>query len=177
MVKDFLTDGVMTLSEAVILSYDHGDYPDIFPVDYGMDLKLYTVPDLKIKIWNPRVARIEVTSFIGVSAGAIHYYSKIVADGVSLYRDTSKGRIIVGGYVCEEFSKICKDSKGKYDPVYQIDVLRQVTESEIRQDPIRWHGYSQGDITNAFCTEESAIEQALSVAKLRFSEGWVIQLG
>ncbi len=164
----------MFLSEALILSYDYGDYPDIIPVDYGMDLKLNTVPDLKVKLWDPRKVRIEVSSFIGVSAGAVHYYSKILADGVSLYRDTPRGRMMVGGYVCEEFSKICKDSGGKYDSIYQIDVLRRITDFDIRQDPVRWDGYAPGDVTNAFYTEESAIEQALAIAKLRFSKGWVI---
>lgn len=28
----------MTLKEAVHLSYDDGNYPDVIPVDYGLDL-------------------------------------------------------------------------------------------------------------------------------------------
>lgn len=102
-----------TVNEAVNLSIDRGNYPNVIPVDYGNDFCLKTKPEIKVKINNPRKVRIETSTF-----GVMHYYADIIADGVDLIEETEKGMVIHGGYICEEYSKICKKNVGKYDSKY-----------------------------------------------------------
>lgn len=44
----------LTIKDAVDLSLDSGNFPDIIPVDYGLDLVLKTKPEYKVKIRTPR---------------------------------------------------------------------------------------------------------------------------
>lgn len=37
----------MTIKDAVNLSLDSGNFPDVIPVDYGLDLVLTTKPDIR----------------------------------------------------------------------------------------------------------------------------------
>lgn len=158
----------LNVKEAVNLSIDSGDYPEIIPVNYGSDLILKTKPEIKVRIDNPRKVKIDITTF-----GVTHYYADIIADGVKLIEETDKGDVMHCGFICEEFSKIEKKNRGKYDSRYRIEVLRLVTKEEIEKYPIRWHGYNPRDTTNAFYTEKEAFEQAVKVAKARFGKGWV----
>lgn len=167
----------MTLEEAVRLSFDDGNYPDIIPVDYGLDLKLKTRPDIIISSNTPRKIRINISTFRGIAAGAMHYYAEIIADGVKLFTKNSDGDIITHmGYICDEYSQICKNNKGKYEPFYKIEVMRELPKKEIEQDHIRWKGYYPGYRTNAFITKKEALEQAVKIAKLRFGKGWFMEL-
>lgn len=158
----------LSIKEAVDLSIDRGDYPDVIPVDYGNDLTLKTEPGIIVRIMNPRKVKISISTF-----GYTHYYADITADGVSLIEETERGEVRHCGYICEEFSKISKKNRGKYDSQYRIEVLRHVTKEEIEQYPVRWRGYEPGDTTNAFYTEKEAFEQAAKIAKARFGKGWV----
>lgn len=161
----------LTVNEAVNLSIDGGNYPNVIPVDYGNDLLLKTKPEIKVRIKNPRKVRIETSTF-----GVMHYYADITADGVDLIEDTERGMVIHAGYICEEYSKICKKNVGKYDSIYRIEVLRYLTQEEIKQYPARWIGYNAGDTTNAFYSEEEVLEQAIRIVKARFGKGWILNL-
>lgn len=159
----------LSINEAVSLSMDRGNYPDVIPVDFGNDLILKTKPEIKLRIKNPRKVRIETSTY-----GVTHYYADIIADGVDLIEETEKGFVMHGGYICEEYSEICKKNIGKYDPRYRIEVLRYLTKEEIEQYPARWIGYNPGDTTNAFYSEKEAFEQAVKIATARFGKGWVL---
>mgnify|MGYP003368058120 CR=1 FL=1 len=161
----------LTVNDAVNMSIDNGDYPKIIPVDYGNDLILKTKPEIKVRIDNPRKVKIDITTF-----GVTHYYADIIADGVKLIEETDKGDVMHCGFICEEFSKIEKKNRGKYDYKYRIEVLRLVTKEEIEKYPVRWQGYNEGDTTNAFYSEEEALEHALKIVKARFGKGWVLEL-
>jgi hypothetical protein len=167
----------MTLKEAVHLSYDDGNYPDVIPVDYGLDLKIKTRPDIYVETNKPRKVRIDISTFRGIAAGAVHYYAAIIADGIRLLTKDNNGNITTHmGYICEEFSQICRNNSGKYDPIYKIEVMRELSKKEIGQDPIRWQSYHPGYRTNAFNTKKEAVEQAIKIAKLRFGKGWFLDL-
>lgn len=161
----------LSINEAVNLSMDRGNYPDVIPVDFGNDLILKTKPEIKVRIDNPRKVKIDITTF-----GVTHYYADIIADGVDIIEESDEGCVIHGGYICKEYSEICEKNRGKYDSQYRIEVLRQVTKEEIEQYPVRWEGYEPGDTTNAFYSEEEAFIQALKIAKARFGNGWVLEL-
>lgn len=166
----------LTIKDAVDLSLDMGNFPDVIPVDYGLDLVLKTKPEYIVEANQPRKIRIDITSYRGISCGAIHYYAQINADGVNIIEKCEDGNLIHAGYICEEYSHICKNNRGKYEPCYRIDVMRKLTKEEIDDDPIRWEGYKPGYNTNAFYTEQEAFEQAVKIAKLRFGKGWVLEL-
>lgn len=156
----------LTIKDAVDLSLDYGNLPDVIPVDYGLDLVLKTKPNCIVSTNNPRKVRIEISSYRGLAAGAIHYYAAIKADGITIH----------GGYICDEYAQICQKNRGKYDEVYTIEVMRKLTKEEIENDPIRWENYKPGDNTNAFYTKFEALKQAIEIVKLRFGKGWILDL-
>lgn len=89
-------DMELSIKEAVDLSIDRGDYPDVIPVDYGNDLTLKTEPGIIVRIMNPRKVKISISTF-----GYTHYYADITADGVSLIEETERGEVRHCGYICE----------------------------------------------------------------------------
>ena len=52
----------LTIKDAVDLSLDSGNLPDVIPVDYGLDLVLKTKPNYIVSTNNPRKVRIEISS-------------------------------------------------------------------------------------------------------------------
>ena len=64
---------------------DRHDYPAFFEIGIGKDFRLETMPEVLAEIREPREVTIELSTFRGVSIGAIHYYAKIRADGIHLY--------------------------------------------------------------------------------------------
>lgn len=60
------------------------EYPDKIPDDYGCgyrDDKYFTDP----KKDKPRIVTLEITSFMGYSVGAVHYYGELRAEGVDVH--------------------------------------------------------------------------------------------
>jgi hypothetical protein len=60
------------------------EYPDKIPDDYGCgyrDDKYFTDP----KKDKPRIVTLEITSFMGYSVGAVHYYGELRAEGVGVH--------------------------------------------------------------------------------------------
>lgn len=153
---------------------DEGKYPDIFPLDYGLDIVLENNPELTVCARNPRRVKIEIASFAGIAAGAVHYYPSLKADGIAFKGTKEDGTAYkTFGYISEEFSKKEKEAGGKYDVVYKIMITRPVTEEEIKKNPSAWEFYEPGDPTDRFESYDEAYNLALEVAKLRFP-GWEI---
>lgn len=144
-------------------------YPDIFSDNCGLDIVL---PDKKlhaVKSWgytkgNPkRRATLEVSSFIGISFNAIHYYGKIRIQGVNMECDGEPGH-----------SKMVFDDKiplAHY--TYDLELKRPLTKKEIEESPKRWGDYyDEGDLTNCFETIPDIIALAKEVFRLRFTGDW-----
>lgn len=171
---------LLTLQEAVDLSYDRGCYPDFFPVNIGDDFKLESRPELFVKIPNPREVRIEITSFRGISCDAIHYYAAIVADGINrcFYEDYNGEKRLFGahGYLGEEFNSLPREKRDIWGGDYHIEAAREVTQEEINKNPRRWEHYAPGDHTNAFNTAEEAEATARAIVSARFSEEWKVKV-
>lgn len=154
-------------------------YPAVFPIDYGMDFHLETKPELYPEPrHNPRRAVIEITSFIGSVAWAMHYYADIKADGIRIIDeveqpDGTKRKCGVGGYICQEYSELKRELKSKWSSQYHISISQEVTSEMIHKDPVAWDGYEEGYPTSRFDTKREAIDVATRVAKARFP-GWEI---
>lgn len=91
-----------------------------------------------------RCVKLEISSFRGISCGAIHYYGKLIADGVD-FRLLDNPKITTSNWEAEKKSPL-------YQWTYQFDLRRPVTKEEIDQDPDRWYCYNPGDFTTSFAT-------------------------
>ena len=168
---------LLTLQEANDQSYDRGLYPDFFPVNIGDDFKLESHPELFVRIPNPRKVRIEITSYRGFCMEAVHYYAKIIADGIKRCCKNEDGRISgVYGYLGEEFNSLPRDKRAIWGGNYEIEVARPITKEDKVKDPRRWEDYTVGENTSAFNTAEEAEETAKAIVAARFGEGWKVEI-
>ena len=164
------------LEWAVNHSYDRGNYPDVFTDDTGMDFSIPNHPEFFVKPKENKKIKIRITSFQGISPGAIHYYAEIVADGIYLCKEENGIISSVSGYICEEYKQMPKEKKDPISSLYFIEAERDVTQEMIDDDPDRWHGYRAGYKTNAFNTIKEAEEIATRIAKARFQGAWTIEI-
>lgn len=145
------------------------EYPDIFKDDCGLDIK---IPEKKIhavKSWgyrkgNPkRRATLEISTFVGISFNAIHYYGKIVIQGVEMeYDDKSH---------C--FTSVFDKNIPLAHSEYELELTRPISKEEIAEDPDRWGNYyKEGDLTNCFESIEDIIDFSKDVFKARFDGDW-----
>lgn len=161
------------LQEALNASRDMGNYPDVFPVDFGKDIVLKTKPELVVKIMEPRRVRIVINSYMGICGWAVHYYATIEADGI-VFIDTKRD-CMVGGYLGEEYKELCEKLGYTPNSPYRIEVVRSLKQEEIDKDSTRWEYYDAGDMVNAFYKAEDALKAAMDIAKVRFP-GWQVQV-
>lgn len=161
-------------------SLEMGEYPDVFDKDFGSDFHLETKPDWFCKIDEPREVKIEITSFIGCCAEAVHYYAKLDADGIRICSNEVDGngneRVMChGGYLGEEYKNLPRATRDKWSSHYTIEIAQGVTQDMIDKDPRRWDMYEVGYKTNAFENKKELIAIAKKVAAIRFP-GWVIKV-
>ena len=152
-------------------------YPDIFQDDCGLDIKiqdrggLHATPSWgRTKNNQIRCATLEISTFRGISGGAIHYYGNIYVQGVNMEYDTNPGTTTMGG-----------DWEDKY-PLskyrYQLTLTRPITQEEIDLDKelgehlARFPYQDVGDQTICWESIEQIIEFAKEVFKARFSGKW-----
>ena len=160
--------------EIMECSSDRGVLPEYFNINVGLDFKLKTRPELYAKVNNPRTVKIILTTFRGLSWDAVHYYSKIEADGI--YIVDPETNYSIGGYICEEYKNLPKEKDAIWSWKYEIEVERYITQQELDENPNRWRGYELGWTTNAFYTKEDALAQALKIVEARFSPEWTVEI-
>lgn len=122
-------------------------YPDIFSDTCGLDILMLEEKLHAVKSWGytkrnqKRRAMLKVTTFRGVSCGAIHYYGGIEIQGVNMEYDGKPGH-----------SRMILDRNiplAHY--TYELELKRPLTKKEINEDPDRWGNYyEEGDLTNCF---------------------------
>jgi len=159
------------LQKALDMCRDQDTLPEIIDTNYGIGI---TFSDDKreeytsvISQWEKeRTLYISITSFRGVSFGAIHYYGRIWFSDPPLMKK-STGRISsIGGAFDKYKPDECKSK--------EIEVVRDLTQSEIDADTDRWKYYKEGDKVVAFETEEEVRETIDFVIKHRFTGNWEI---
>ncbi len=163
----------LTPEAAKRLCLDNHSYPASIGADMGLDLKLGDRPDYFVKLpRTPGRVRIRISSFRGVSPGAVHYYATIIGDGVQLCSEQGNGRIrIHGGAISEEWVNIhSKDPR--YVPEIRMEVVRPLTQKEIDDDLQRWEHYDEGDMVMAFYTPDEALKAAMDIVAARFTGEW-----
>lgn len=154
----------MDLKQAVQLcTHDYREYPDIFDTNIGLNIvdpikKLHAV-----KTWeDKRTVSFEITSWIGISWNAIHYYGKLIVEGVAMEYDDEPD--------CYTYT----DEK-KYplaSSKYELKINRLLTKEEFDKEPDRWSGFVVGDLVNAYESVGDLIDHAKEIIKLRFVGDW-----
>jgi hypothetical protein len=163
----------MNLEEAVIrCQSEKFNYPEIFDVSSG----LYEVPELDvagIPSWNrnnPKALRkaiLEISTFRGISSEAIHYYGKIVVDGV--YTATLSDIKISKGISFEQ-----EEIHPLFNYNYVLEISKYLTSIEIEKDPNRWKDYyDEGDLVRGYEKIDELISDAKEILSLRFTGDWV----
>ena len=111
-----------------------------------------------------RCVKLEITSFRGISLGAMHYYGTLNADGID-FQCLDRPNTTTSNWDAEKKNPL-------YQWHYKFELRRPVTQEEIDRDPDRWHGYYPGDFTTSFDTKEEIIALAKECFKLRFAGEW-----
>ena len=111
-----------------------------------------------------RCVKLEITSFRGVSWGAMHYYGKLIADGID-FQFIADPKTTTSNWEAEKISPL-------YQWHYEFELRRPATSEEIERDPDRWYGYHPGEFTSSFDTKEEIIALAKECFKMRFKGEW-----
>ena len=170
---------IMTLEE--ILNRSKSDrygynYPDVFTDDCGLDIRwspgrLYATPSWGHTPNNAiRRATVKISSFRGVSIGAIHYYATINVQGVwMVYEDEPNMSTI---------DMECEKQFPLSEKLYCLRLTRPITEEEIALDNelgdylSRFKYQKAGDLTQCWESQEEILEFAKEVFRLRFKGEW-----
>lgn len=150
-------------------------YPNIFQDDCGLDIEweprnLRAIPSWGYRKSNMvRRATVIISSFRGVSIGAIHYYATIDVQGVNMvYKDNPS---------CSTMDFECQRQYPLSAYIYRLRLLRPLTEKEILEDREferygRFYGFKPGDLSQSWQSEEEIVEFAKEVFKARFQGQW-----
>lgn len=155
------------------VDYGSSTLPDVIPVDFGVGLKFKDDEGIEYTTL-PReryeaTIHAKITSWRGISMGAIHYYAKIHLSDLSL------------SYV--KHGKPCTSSISGYFDRHkpndakscEIEVVRELTSQEMFDDPQRWDCYHVGDLTNCWESEEELIALVKKIIRNRF-KGWKYEI-
>ena len=107
---------------------------------------------------------LEISSFSGISWGAVHYYGKLIADGIE-FQMLDRPNCTTSNFEARELNPL-------HQWRYEFDLCRPMTQEEIDNDPDRWYGYYPGTFTSSFETKEEIIALAKECFKFRFVGEW-----
>jgi hypothetical protein len=155
------------LEKALAMCRDEVELPQIINSDYGIG---YTFTDedghecvTSLGLWtNERVLCVDITHY-----NFTHYYGVIWFSSPYCY-NTVTGRTTKRSLIRTLLPLECEGGS--------IEVVRPVTEGEIKRNPQRWDLYDAGDITNAFKSKEDLVETVNFIIKNRFTGKWIVRM-
>jgi hypothetical protein len=112
-----------------------------------------------------RLMNIEISSFCGLCAEAIHYYAKLYINVSNVCGDSSVSGYLGGIEIPNDYQTI----KGEF--------VRQLTQKEKDEQPDRWdYWYRVGDLVNAFESLEE-LEGLIKKLKKKFPpKEWKVEI-
>lgn len=171
----------MELEEIVRRSQgERYSYPNIFTDKCGLDIvwperNLHASPSWGHRPSNKvRRVTIQVSSFRGVSIGAIHYYGMLSVQGVNMVYDDKP--------TCSTMDSKCEEANPLSCYTYKLRLTRPITQEEIDLDKelgkhlARFPYQEAGDLTPCWNTEEEILEFAKEVFKARFQGKWELYI-
>lgn len=125
---------------------------------------IYLFLDLSLEAHGENITvTLNVTTYIGTSWNAVHYYGNLDIEGISFSQEDSPNTMTM----CSETYN-AEEKNPLAGGMYHIELVRPVTREEIEEDNSRWWGYEIGSNTNAFHSPEDVIALAKEVCKARF---------
>lgn len=146
------------------------DFPMLIDDKAGLDFKddktraILGYSGIYQKKSKTRCVKLEISSFRGISWGAVHYYGKLIADGID-FQLIDEPDTTVGNWEASKLNPF-------YQWRYEFELRRPTTQEEVNNDPDRWYCYAPGDFTSSFDTKEEIISLAIECFKLRFAGEW-----
>lgn len=137
---------------------------------------IYLFLDLSLEAHGENIIVLEelllnVTTYIGTSWNAVHYYGNLDIEGISFSQEDSPNTMTM----CSE-TYDAEEKNPLAGGMYHIELVRPVTREEIEEDNSRWWGYEIGSNTNAFHSPEDVIALAKEVCKARFKGNWILKI-
>jgi hypothetical protein len=161
----------MTLQEAINrCKSEHYEFPDIMDSNSGL-FEVLELDIIGIPSWNridktrKRKIILEIRTFKGISSDAIHYYGKLIVDGV--YQATINN--------IEKPRNLSDEQEKKYPLLtykYEFKIRRPLSKKEIETNYDRWYAYSEGDLIEGYETIEELIRDTKDILRLRFIGEW-----
>lgn len=112
-----------------------------------------------------KTVTLKVSTWRGISGGAVHYYGKLEFHSVDFAREGSDSRLSSCGYGVPDYLE-----SGKFE------LTRPVTQAEIDANPKMWEAYHDGDKTDRFDKVQEVIDRGTEIFDKWFENGWLLVL-
>lgn len=162
---------ITTKEDIIKLSQsEYYELPEILSDQTGLDIDLSSYGWKSIPTWgrtpgNPkRRVTLKITTFRGISSSAIHFYGKIIIQGVYISQLSNLEKPARGTRPIIEINPTL-------DYEYQLNLSRFVTEDDFKISYSFEH-YKVGDFTDRFNSIEDLINFYKLVIKTRFIGNW-----
>lgn len=142
------------------LTYESDEFPLVINFD---DFKKIKPPEGYEIVEQSRTIRIKISSFVGYSIGAKHYYCDLKFDGPAL-KDKKDGFV----YSCGKPKGYVGSGIGDIFGFHRVELYRRLTENDLSDKNIDWDYYDVGYLTHRWNNVKNAIACAKKVIKLRF---------
>jgi len=156
------------------MDYLDSSHPELYKKDYA-DLPIFdSKRGLKTK-WDvgngdirsaslpynekKRTVVLEITSWMGISIGAIHFYGKLHVQGLEFVNK-------------EKTSRISSNRQPEITRSFNIVVRRPLPKEEKEADPDRYEYYKEGDYIAGFLTTKDLIAAGKRIFKEKFTGDW-----
>lgn len=142
---------------------------DRFPLEildtYGENIKGKDHYTSTIK--KPRIVTLEITSYIGISGGASHYYGKLISYCPTIHPN-GEPHIGCTGYLGKEDNEIFKNIINDI----RIDIAYYTSDKDVQTDEL----YPDIKLSTRFKTKEKLIEVAKYIFNNRFIGDWKFEI-
>ena len=142
------------------------DINSIIPKTYGIGIKFCHCGGDFVTCYEgdtPRKVVLDITSWIGMTAGALHYYGTLKIESLK-QRNLKSGSV---SYLC---ASAPKESTG-----LQIQLTRPLTKKDMLIDGgERFRGVKTGERIRNFDSKEDVKLAAVQFFKKHFSSGWML---
>lgn len=161
------------------MQYDSQDLIKPFPKNYGVGLQFKDDRNILYKtVCNyPRRVTTSISSFVGISPEAVHYYARLISYGLGfkVLKIPNKKKQDRWGHKVGDIVHI-SGAFDKYIPeeaqTIEILIRRKLTKKEISTE--RFETYQYGDYTDCYNTLSTLKRHIKKHFNRLFGDGWIL---